>query len=257
MYLRMRQICLVTHDIDKVTDQLFNVFGLEVCHRDPAIEQRGLQNALLPIGSTFLEVVAPIRDGTAAARYLERRGGDGGYMFIADCDDVARRRGRMRELGIRVVSESRKTGWASYEEFQLHPRDTGGTLISISTHAAGEDTSGDWHWAGPNRTKCAQGRLVKSVVGVEIQSADPEPLAARWSQIFEVPVTNAPKEGLSLVLDVGFVRFVHDRDGRGEGLAAVHLEVLDRGRIMASARSEGLRLADDSVDICGTRFYLY
>jgi len=37
----------------------------------------GLHNFLMPVGSNFLEVVAPSREGTAGGRYLDRRGGDG------------------------------------------------------------------------------------------------------------------------------------------------------------------------------------
>ena len=39
----------------------------------------GLENTLMPVGRNFLEVVAPIQEGTAAGRYLDRRGGNGGY----------------------------------------------------------------------------------------------------------------------------------------------------------------------------------
>ena len=71
-YLRLRQICLVARDLDLVVDDLCAVFGVKVCHRDPEVGQFGLRNALMPFGSNFLEVVSPLRDGTAAGRYLGR-----------------------------------------------------------------------------------------------------------------------------------------------------------------------------------------
>ena len=37
-----------------------------VCHRDPAVGKYGLENALLPVGTNFLEVVAPVEANTAA-----------------------------------------------------------------------------------------------------------------------------------------------------------------------------------------------
>ena len=78
-YLRLRQICLVARELDPVTDDLCAVFGVKICHRDPEVGQFGLHNALMPFGSSFVEVVAPTREGTTAGRYLERRHGDGGY----------------------------------------------------------------------------------------------------------------------------------------------------------------------------------
>ncbi len=40
----------------------------------------------MPVGKNFLEVVAPIREGTAGGRDLKRRGGDGVYMVITQVD---------------------------------------------------------------------------------------------------------------------------------------------------------------------------
>ena len=81
MWLRLRQVCLVAHDIQAVTRQFESIFHLEVCHIDEAVGKYGLENRLLPIGNQLLEIVAPTEPGTAAGRYLERRGGDGGYML--------------------------------------------------------------------------------------------------------------------------------------------------------------------------------
>ncbi|HTI54640.1 MAG TPA: hypothetical protein VMC04_10435, partial [Verrucomicrobiae bacterium] len=72
--LRMRQICLVARSLAPVVDEIRSVLGLEVCHRDPGVGKFGLENALFPVGDSYLEVVAPVRDGTTAGRYLDRRG---------------------------------------------------------------------------------------------------------------------------------------------------------------------------------------
>src|SRR5262249_54981134 len=102
MLLRMRQICLVAADLERAEADLTGVFGLEVCYRDPGVGAFGLHNFLLPIGNSFLEVVAPTREGTAGGRYLERRGGDGGYMVIMQCGDVQAARKRAHDLGVRL-----------------------------------------------------------------------------------------------------------------------------------------------------------
>ena len=99
MYLRLRQVALVAGKLEPVLVQLRRVLGLEVCFRDPGIARHGLENALLPIGPVFIEVVAPVQPNTTAERYLERRKGDGGYMFIVDCDNVGRRREHVKAMG--------------------------------------------------------------------------------------------------------------------------------------------------------------
>ena len=93
-WLRLRQIAFVAHDLEPVVQDLQSVLGLDVCFHDPDLDVFGLHNALLPVGTQFVEVVAPIREGTAGGRYLDRRGGDGGYMVITHTDDHPRRRAR-------------------------------------------------------------------------------------------------------------------------------------------------------------------
>jgi len=55
--LRLKQICLVAADLDRVEDDLNAILGIEVAYSDPALDQFGLRNIMLPIGNSFLEVV--------------------------------------------------------------------------------------------------------------------------------------------------------------------------------------------------------
>src|ERR1043165_220220 len=130
-YLRLRQIALVARTLEPVEQQLTSVLGTDVCFRDPGVRKYGLHNALWALGGTFLEVVAPIQDNTAAGRYLDRRRGDGGYMCIVDCDDLEARLAHVSALGIRIVEHARTGDAVAWSEaVHLHPRDTGGCLLS-------------------------------------------------------------------------------------------------------------------------------
>jgi hypothetical protein len=126
-YLRLRQICLVAQTLEPYITDFADILGLAVCYRDGNVDKYGLVNALLPIGASFLEIVAPTTDGTAAGRYLERRGGDGGYMVILDCDDIERRRQRMATIGVRIDNPLRYASYnraaaASARHRRLHAR---------------------------------------------------------------------------------------------------------------------------------------
>jgi len=147
-YLRLRQICLVARALEPAVADLADIFGLAVCYRDGNVGKYGLVNALFPIGASFLEVVAPIEHGTAAGRYLERRSGDGGYMVILDCDDVERRRRRMDAIGVRIANPLK---YESYTGLQLHPRDTGGSMLEVNHTTGGESLDGPYHPAGMGR----------------------------------------------------------------------------------------------------------
>jgi hypothetical protein len=253
MNLRMRQICLVAHRLEPVVETFRDIFGLDVCHRDPGVGKYGLENALFSIGNGFLEVVAPVRDGTTAGRYLERRGGDGGYMVITQCADLAKRRARCEAAGVRVANEIRHP---EYQELQLHPRDVGAAMLSFSRQEGGKAADGPWHPAAAESTRASGRAIVNAMSGAELQSDDPERLARRWSEVTELPLSRDDRRRPVITLDDARLRFVPATDGRGEGLAGLDLSCADKGRVLASARARGLAAEGDVVLACGMRFYV-
>jgi hypothetical protein len=226
--IRMRQICLVARQLEPVVEQLQSVLELPVCHRDPGVGKYGLENALFPIGDKFLEVVAPVRDGTTAGRYLERRGGDGGYMVITQCDDLAPRRKRCEALSVRIANE---IGYPEYHELQLHPRDVGGAMLSFACQAGARAPGGPWHpaaWHGEGEPG-GGASLIRAMTAAELQSEDPDRLARRWSDVIERPVHVQDGQRL-IALDDATLRFSEATDGRGEGLSGLDLMCADPAR---------------------------
>lgn len=252
MYLRLRQLCLVAEKLEPVVDDLTAVFDTAVCYRDPNVAQFGLHNALMPFGTSFVEVVAPVTDGTTAGRYLERRRGDGGYMVILDSDSLARWRAHVGEIGVRIAAP---LAFGDYEGIQLHPRDTGGALLEINTTANGEDLTGPYGPAGPDWLPAMRTERVQAVVGAELQSADPAALAARWAQILQRPARRHGNEH-RIPLDNAQLRFVDVSDGRGDGLGGIDLQVRDTAAVLAAARERGCAVEGNTVMAAGTRFHL-
>ena len=254
MTLRLRQICLVTPELEPAVAALRGVLGIEISHRDGAVGKYGLVNAVLPVGRCFLEVVGPTREGTAAGRYLERRGGAGGYMVILDCDDIAPWRKRVSALGVRVANDLDYGG--QYRGLQLHPRDTGGTLLEINWTPGGQSLDGPYHPAGPNWQSAMRAGVTEGLLGAEIQSDNPAALAARWAEILDRPVRHEPSGTARIDLDLGFVRFVAATDGRGEGLSGIDILPADREAIRAAAAERGMVVTEDMVTLCGMRIRL-
>src|SRR5438552_6003196 len=85
--MRLRQICLVAPQLEPAIEDIAAIMGLSVCYRDGNVAKYGLENALLPVDTILLEVVAPTQAGTAAGRFLDKTGNRGGYMAIFCCED--------------------------------------------------------------------------------------------------------------------------------------------------------------------------
>jgi hypothetical protein len=69
------QTALVTAELAPVRAALFELLGLDEAFIDDRVTQLGLGNAVMTIGTTFLELVSPLQANTTAGRLLERRGG--------------------------------------------------------------------------------------------------------------------------------------------------------------------------------------
>ena len=255
MWLRLRQIALVASDIEKVVDELTSVLGIEVAFVDPGVKVFGLENRVLPVGNQMLEVVAPIKEGTTGGRYLERRGGDGGYMVITQCDESAPRRRRVEELGVRIAHSFTADGLVN---MQLHPKDTGATFFEIDQVdlPGGEAEDGPWPPAGPDWKAHRRTDVVSGIVAAELQCDDPRAVGGRWGEIAELPVADDGAGGARIELDNATLRFVPITDGRPEGLGGIDVAVVDRGRVLAAAKERGAYVSDDQVHLCGMRVNL-
>ena len=256
MSIHLRQICLVAERLAPVIDDFNDIMGLEVCFVDKGVAVFGLENSLMPVGSNFIEVVAPIKENTAAARYLKRRNGNGGYMVICQCDshEVQRaRKARAAAMNIRVAWEHESQ---SFHGMQLHPADTGGAFFEIDWDAQ-SDPEGSWEPAGgAGWQRASRTDVVKEYRAVELQSSDPRGLAERWSSIAEIVLKKDSRGRVEMPLANASIRFVEATDGRGEGLGGIDIVPSDRKRLLQAAEQRGRLVANDQVMICGTRFYL-
>src|SRR3954469_2217844 len=204
-YVRLRQICLAAPHLEPVISDIAGIMGLSVCYRDGNVAKYGLENALLPVDTILLEVVAPIQLDTAAGRFLDKTGGRGGYMAIFCCDDPDRRGRHAREIGVRVANV---IDHAPYRGVQLHPRDCRAAFIEFNHTGGSDDVLGPYPPAGPEWQQYIRKDVTQTLTGVEMQSPEPEALARHWGRILGIPVSKSTHGEAQLVLPNAVFRFV-------------------------------------------------
>jgi hypothetical protein len=245
--MRLRQVVLAARDLDRVCDELADVLGLGEPFADPGVAVFGLRNAVFPVGDTFLEVVSPVAEDTAAGRFIERRGGDGGYMVIVQTADLAADRRRVEALGVRVVWETELPDIAT---IHLHPRDVGGAILSLDV----AEPPASWRWAGPGWPERSRTDVTTAVAAVELRAADPRALSQRWSRVLDRPAAASEAGGYAIPLDHGTLRFAAGGAAEAPGIAAFDVAARDPAGVLARARLRGLLSGDDALAIAGARF---
>ena len=242
----LRQLVMVSSLRDPIVDSLCNLFDIKVSFNDPGVAHFGLENAVLPVGTDFLEVVSPVEENTTAGRYLDRRNGDGGYMVIIQVDDFLDAKQSVKENNITVVWES---DHPEAKAIHLHPKQMGGAILSLDWMNPKES----WKWAGPNWDKFVNTSLVNRFVGVEIQAENPEDMKNTWQSVLNLKSERVI--GNQINLDNTWIRFVEDEDGRGAGVSAFCLEADDNNKLFEKASDLGL-VYKDNIMIGGVKFLL-
>jgi methylmalonyl-CoA epimerase len=120
---------IAVRDLDAAVRWYQEMFGAEVAHRE-RIESDGVDEALIKVADSYIQLLQPYTDTSPLAKYMERNG-EGlhhvGYR-VDDCDRVLE---SVKEKGARVVDEHPRTGSRGTTVAFLHPKSSFGTLIEL------------------------------------------------------------------------------------------------------------------------------
>ena len=252
----IRQAVLAARDLTRVESELCQVLGIQVAYRDPAVGFFGLVNAVMPVGTQFVEVVSPITADAPAERFLTRRGHDAGYMLLIQTDELASDRARIDAL----ASDRVRVVWSAelddISAMHLHPHDTGGAILSLDQPVPARS----WRWGGPEWERAVHTEVVSAITGVELTAADPERLAARWGELLGRSIVENADGAPAIQLDGSRLTFVALAPGAHEGLTTIELRANNAAHAARAGRQLGLAVHESagavSVEIANTRFRL-
>jgi methylmalonyl-CoA epimerase len=122
-------IAIAVNDLEAAIEYYRNTFGCEVDHRE-VVERDGVEEALLKVADSYVQLLTPTRDDSPVAKYLEKKG-EGihhvGYR-VADC---AAALDRVKAEGHRVIDEEPRPGSRGTTVAFVHPKTAFGTLIEL------------------------------------------------------------------------------------------------------------------------------
>lgn len=234
--VRLRQAVIVAEQLEPLATALQSALHLQEPFRDPGVGQFGLINVVFAIEDCFLEVISPVKPDTAAGRYLERHGGDGGYMALFDIEDLEGARSRAEQSGVRVVWQ---IDLPDISGTHLHPADMRGAIVSLDR----SDPYGSWRWGGPQWTARTDRGAPARLAGMTVAVADPVAVAARWGHVLGVPVDGGGHP--MLLLDGGRVDFLAAEEEDAEGVVEIALELPSE-----------LRAGREAIELGGVRLRL-
>ena len=247
--MRLRQLVIATSEMDLLADSICDLFELKRTFSDPELIVFGLQNVLIPLGDTFLELVTPVRENTSAERFLRKRGGDGGYMVIVDSVDIEKERKRLETVEMDIVwHENRNTDGIHGQSLHLHPKQVGGAILSIDNM----NPASSWLWAGTEWEENINKSLVSHLSGVNICSPHPDNLVSNWERALG---RKRSVDGTSIDLSGSSINFVMNTHSQSEYVSAFQIHTAKRLDLENRAASRGF-VIDNNIHLGGVDFLL-
>ncbi len=129
MLTAIDHVGVAVEDVDAALPFYLDVLGLALVHRETLAEQR-VQAALLDVGDSHLELVAPLSPDTAVGRFLANRG-PGMHHVAYRVERIELALAALADSGVRLIDEQPRTGIRGSRVAFLHPSSTGGVLTEI------------------------------------------------------------------------------------------------------------------------------
>ncbi len=137
MLERLEHVAFAVSDLDATIRHYREVWGLEVSHRE-LVEDQGVEEAMLTLGETSLQLIAPSRADTTIARFIERRG-EGLHHVAYEVDDLERTLAELKRKGVTLIDERPRRAGRGHDVAFVHPKSNHGLLVELVQRRRGRD----------------------------------------------------------------------------------------------------------------------
>jgi methylmalonyl-CoA/ethylmalonyl-CoA epimerase len=122
-------VAIAVNDLEAAIAYYRDTFGAEVDHRE-VVESDGVEEALLKVADSYVQLLTPTRPDSPVAKFLERRG-EGLHHVGYRVDDCAAALEAVKAQGGRVIDEQPRPGSRGTTVAFIHPKTAFGTLIEL------------------------------------------------------------------------------------------------------------------------------
>ena len=122
-------VAIAVNDLEAAIAYYRDTFGAEVAHRE-VVESDGVEEALLAVADSYIQLLTPTRDDSPVARYLERKG-EGLHHIGYRVDDCGEALDAVKASGGQVIDEAPRPGSRGTTVAFVHPKGAFGTLIEL------------------------------------------------------------------------------------------------------------------------------
>jgi methylmalonyl-CoA/ethylmalonyl-CoA epimerase len=129
LFTEIDHVAIAVNDLEAAIAYYRDVYGAVVDHRE-IVESDGVEEALLKVADSYIQLLTPTRADSPVAKYLEKKG-EGlhhiGYR-VADCGVALE---AVKAAGGKVIDQAPRPGSRGTTVAFIHPKTTFGTLVEL------------------------------------------------------------------------------------------------------------------------------
>ena len=122
-------VAIAVNDLEAAIDYYERAFGATVAHRE-TVEKDGVEEALLKVADSYIQLTRPTRDDSPIAKYLAKRG-EGLHHVGYRVEDCAAALEAMVAAGATPIDQAPRPGSRGTTVAFVHPKGSFGTLIEL------------------------------------------------------------------------------------------------------------------------------
>ena len=122
-------IAIAVKDLDAAIAYYQNAFGATVDHRE-VVESDGVEEALLKVAESYIQLLTPTRPDSPVAKALEKRG-EGLHHIGYRVNNCAEALAAMIAAGATAIDKVPRPGSRGTTVAFMHPKGSFGTLIEL------------------------------------------------------------------------------------------------------------------------------
>jgi methylmalonyl-CoA/ethylmalonyl-CoA epimerase len=122
-------VAIAVFDLEAAIAWYADVFGATVEHRE-IVESDGVEEALVRVADSYVQLLTPTRDDSPVAKYLEKKG-EGLHHVAYRVDNCAHALDVVKQSGNKVIDDAPRPGSRGTTVAFIHPKASFGTLIEL------------------------------------------------------------------------------------------------------------------------------
>ena len=126
---RVEHIAIAVADIEAAIAHYRDVWGIELEHRE-RVEDQGVEEAMLPLGESYLQLLGATGPDTTVGKFLERRG-PGLHHIAYEVDDLEAALAELKAKGVQLIDEAPRKGGRGHMVAFVHPKGNHGLLVEL------------------------------------------------------------------------------------------------------------------------------